>query len=684
MIAFHSWYDRFVPEVGIAAGSSPLLLTLKFQKSFANQRFVDMLLADDAGTLHGLPFVMLHADGLIFPRRAKDLGENLLAALSRAVNEWRIQKLNAETPSIDVLTDDASILQLAEPAMAGNYSIPALSAHGVLLTDHDRYAVATRYLHGRAILDLNPRSGYALSIMRRINQINGDWSRDPVGLQLAQRFGLASDHHSKRYDGVVALNVPPEDVEPFVERAIQSTGRGGRIVISTSGELGAATLRERGFDVIQLQRPGLGHALESEWIGTRNGCKLVWHGNASGTPATVCERPLRIAFMVRSSAGESGGWGDIIQVRRTAAALHARGHRVDILSVAGTPAADYDVVHLTRLTGESETLAQARGVRDFSGPVCLMPIFNDHAAETVWGMQAAMIALWEASDDNAVARNLSLLKSRSIQFTDGHGRIILPPPARNELTPGSLETEREILRYVDFLIANAYGEVRAIFRHVDCTLPFAVVPTSTDTTLYQPSAKDAFVDKYGLKDFVLATGRMESRKNQVLLMEALAASPELPLVLIGGSVVDQYPTLLRARWAQNTILFPNLPEEELAGAYAAARVVALPSWDEVASLSSLNAAACGASLVLSRNGFELEYFRDDAEYCDPADTQSIAAAVERAWSTHGQRAQRREELRERVAREYSWDRTAELTEAAYYRALAFNPRGELRRSRAHV
>lgn len=677
-LSFHRWYDRFVPDPQPLAGPSPLLLAVKFQLGFAAQRYADLLFADDASRLHALPFVLILPDRLVFPARAESFGSGLLGGVAQALEQWRAQKAGTSENSIDLLTEDARVVALAQRAMHAPFVVPALSSHGAVLTDHDRYASASRYLSGRRCVDLNPGTGYSLSIMRRTHEIDGEWTGGEAR-DLAAWFGFLHEPAAGTHDTALALNLPAENVAGVVERM-----RAARQIVSTHGETGAATLRELGFAVEPLRRPALGHALPDEWLGVRDASISQWQGSETAAPAFVSERPLRVLFMVRSTAGEAGGWGDIVQVQRTAAALRKRGHLVELTDTAQPPPDQYDVVHLTRLTGEQETLHQARAVRDFPGPVCLMPIFNDHAAETVWGMQAAMIALWDGTDDAARDRNLGLLKDRAIQFTDGHGRTILPPPARNELTPGSLHTEREILRHVDLLIANAYGEVRAIHRHVDCSVPFAVVPTSADTGLYQPAARDAFVQKYGLSDFILSTGRIESRKNQVLLMMALARDADRPLVLIGGSVVDQYPTLLRALWTQNTIVFPNLPEEELAGAYAAARVVALPSWDEVASLSSLNAAACGASLVLSRNGFELEYFRDDAEYCDPADTQSIAAAVERAWSTHGQRAQRREELRERVAREYSWDRTAELTEAAYYRALAFNPRGELRRSRAHV
>ena len=153
------------------------------------------------------------------------------------------------------------------------------------------------------------------------------------------------------------------------------------------------------------------------------------------------------------------------------------------------------------------------------------------------------------------------------------------------------------------------------------------------------------------------------------------------LVIIGANVDPLYGFFAQVYARENVIFLPQMPEVELAGAYAAARVFVLPSWDEVVSMSALNAALSGPSLVLTRNGFEHEYFLDDAEFCDPADAASIEAAIEAAWSSHEARSERRGALIERVREEYTWEISAEATERAYYRVLAHNPRGDRRRER---
>jgi glycosyltransferase involved in cell wall biosynthesis len=83
---------------------------------------------------------------------------------------------------------------------------------------------------------------------------------------------------------------------------------------------------------------------------------------------------------------------------------------------------------------------------------------------------------------------------------------------------------------------------------------------------------------------------------------------------------------------------------------------------ETTGLSSLEAAVAGCSLVVSPNGDTREYFGDHAEYCDPGDVRSIRAAVLRAYETLPS-----PELAHAIRTEYTWERAADATYAAYRR-----------------
>jgi glycosyltransferase involved in cell wall biosynthesis len=160
---------------------------------------------------------------------------------------------------------------------------------------------------------------------------------------------------------------------------------------------------------------------------------------------------------------------------------------------------------------------------------------------------------------------------------------------------------------------------------------------------------------------------MDALKNQRRLIQALG--PEsLTLVLIGRAESEDYVARCRqaAHEAQARVLFlPALAREELAQAYAAARVHALVSWYDVAPLAALEAAAMGCNIVLTQESGGSDYFGQDAWYCDPGDVTSIRNAVRAAYA-----APRTNALRERIARECTWERAAKQTRGAYELALA--------------
>jgi hypothetical protein len=122
----------------------------------------------------------------------------------------------------------------------------------------------------------------------------------------------------------------------------------------------------------------------------------------------------------------------------------------------------------------------------------------------------------------------------------------------------------------------------------------------------------------------------------------------------------------------------SLPQEELASAYAAAKVHALPGWFETPGLSTLEAAAAGCNVVSTDRGLAREYLGEMAWYCDPRSLESIRAAVVAAYE--GPRSQA---LREHVRERYGWKTAAERTLEGYRLALALHGgRGDLQQAQA--
>jgi len=177
-----------------------------------------------------------------------------------------------------------------------------------------------------------------------------------------------------------------------------------------------------------------------------------------------------------------------------------------------------------------------------------------------------------------------------------------------------------------------------------------------------------FEKEFGVKDFVLCVGRIESRKNQLMLLKALEYS-DLTVVLAGGgfSYQPEYEYAVKNfKRKGKTIITGRLSEEQLASAYAACRVHVLPSWYELPGMVTLEAAACGKNVVTSDWGTIKDYLKDKAFYCDPSNESSIYNATIAAWNSPVD-----QDLKV-LANSYSWARTANDCINAYKDILSFN------------
>ncbi|NDC36721.1 MAG: glycosyltransferase [Proteobacteria bacterium] len=175
---------------------------------------------------------------------------------------------------------------------------------------------------------------------------------------------------------------------------------------------------------------------------------------------------------------------------------------------------------------------------------------------------------------------------------------------------------------------------------------------------------------YGVKDFVLCVGRLESRKNQLMLLKALEDS-EVPVVLVGGGFTYQpeYAEAVRNfKRRGETLVLGRLEPEMLAAAYAAAKVHALPSWYELPGLVSLEAASYGCAVVVTDNGTARDYFGDCAMYCNPGDEQSIRKAIEAALAAPVSPTLRA------VVEQFRWDSIGPTTVTVYQDILGRKPR----------
>lgn len=168
-------------------------------------------------------------------------------------------------------------------------------------------------------------------------------------------------------------------------------------------------------------------------------------------------------------------------------------------------------------------------------------------------------------------------------------------------------------------------------------------------------------------DFLLHVSAFtQERKNVVRLAQA-AEQLGLPLVVAGrptpGPILDELQR--RAKHSNRLRILGFVDARTKAALYALCRVFCLPSSHEGTGLAALEAAAHGATLVITRNGGPKDYFLEHAEYVDPFDVNDIKGALKRAWDRPKNSA-----LKEHIFNNLTWDHSARALEHVYRQRLA--------------
>ena len=224
----------------------------------------------------------------------------------------------------------------------------------------------------------------------------------------------------------------------------------------------------------------------------------------------------------------------------------------------------------------------------------------------------------------------------------------------------------ELLKSCDMIIPYSVTEKELLMRDfgIRDSGQFLVVPDDPEES-FQYADGRSFESRYGIRDFVLCAGRIAAEKNQLSLIRAVRGTG-MKLVLIGSAknTLKDYYDRCRQEADGDVLFLPWLPRHELASAYGAAKVHALPSWRETPGLSSLEAGLAGCNIVTTSIGSTEEYFGKYAWYCQPHSIPSIRKAVEEAFV-----APKSSALREHILRNFNWEKAAEGTFRAYKLAI---------------
>ena len=290
---------------------------------------------------------------------------------------------------------------------------------------------------------------------------------------------------------------------------------------------------------------------------------------------------------------------------------------------------------LLHLFGMShEGLELAKRAKDRGTPVVLSPI--------CWFQPGA---LWNL--ERSLARKLGSLAVWSIR----------------RLYPRLPGWRRELLALCDRILPNSRAEARQLSSLFGVNPDRMTVVHNGVLSLFSKASPALFRERYGEGDFALFVGRVEPRKNTLGLIRAVR-SLGLRLVVVGEAPPECRGYLDQCRAAGGNAvdwLGPIVHENPLlASAYAASRVLALPSWFETPGLVALEAALAGSSVLITPLGSTKEYFGEHVLYARPDRLSEIRNALARSW-----REGPDPRLAGFVASHYLWPRIAQRTAEVY-------------------
>lgn len=312
--------------------------------------------------------------------------------------------------------------------------------------------------------------------------------------------------------------------------------------------------------------------------------------------------------------------GDSLQLIKTAEYLKKCNIEVDINNGNIFDFSSYDIIHIFNLTVLGETYQYYKRALAYKKPVVISPIYWDLSKYYSYIKDDYELMLWK--------------KWRPYRQEVLYGCRMIYPNSNME----KAEIKKE------------FGE------ELSCEIIYNGIEAAEEDRLSLEVIK-----KYKLKDYILCAARICPRKNQLLLAR-VCNKLQLPLVLIGN--INDKTYFNSCMKYKNVIYLGFVSNKDISTFYCNAKAHALPSFVETPGLSSLEAAACGCSVISTNEGSAKEYFKDMAVYCSPYSEESILNAVEISFKQHTNPT-----LKSYILKNYSWETCIKPLYESYIKIL---------------
>lgn len=379
-------------------------------------------------------------------------------------------------------------------------------------------------------------------------------------------------------------------------------------------------------------------------------------------------------FPVALVADEDPGWGGIgTYTEVLARGLAELGHRVHVILRGWEEDSRHQddglVVHrlvVADPTWRRGTVAASSRVYETRESI----VFSARVARLVARLATEQgLVLVEAPEFHAInlvsAFRRRLLRRPPAVVTRLHTPSYLT--ARMDREPWTVDLlAQELLEHASVRTATAISAPSAALADQVCRRwrlrrrRIQVVPNPIDVELFAPAGNDP------VPASILVAGRVEPRKGQELMVEALpairAAVPGVRLWLVGddsreGAATAALQRRARALGLEEEAIVADgaVPRSALPEIYRSAAVCVVPSAFENFPYTCLEAMACGRPVVGSQEGGTAEMIGDgkDGRLFPPGDVDALADVVARILSDEDDRERMGRAARETVLRRYA-------------------------------
>ena len=342
---------------------------------------------------------------------------------------------------------------------------------------------------------------------------------------------------------------------------------------------------------------------------------------------------MRIGFLLPSQfAVGNPGNGILEQARNLALAMEQRGHEVIRLNPwEHCPKANLDVLHF--FLGGAQLYGIERGRKEANRP-CLVfsPIIDSNYSNTLYRFAARcgevhprVFTIQGLLRQQALASDVVVCRSRH---------------ERHRIMEG---------------LGIPESKVAVVLNGIDVQ----AVPSSV---MADVKLNFSLPDKFVLH----ISSYTQERKNTLRLVDAVDKLG-IPLVIAGHSEPGAVHTKLsqKAQHSKNIRMLGFIDKQTRNALYALCHVFCLPSHHEGTGLAALEAGLLGAHLVITKNGGPPDYFGPHAVYVNPFELEDISHALQQVWNQP-----RHDALRDHIAKNLTWHRSAEKLEAVYSEHLA--------------